>query len=307
MIAFLSHNDCRRHAMGPHHPEQPARLSAIEDQLIASGLNIILRHYEAPLARREHLLRIHDPEYVDWIFASAPHVGLRWVDGDTAMNPHSLTAALRAVGAAIEAIELVLSGQMQAAFCCVRPPGHHAERHQAMGFCLFNNVAAGVAHALERYALTRVAVVDFDVHHGNGTEDIFRDDKRVLFCSSFQYPFYPNTGADTNSDHIINVPLPGGTTGKQLRHAVEARWLPALEAFRPQLVVISAGFDGHAHDGMAHFRLMENDYRWLTERLKEVADRHAQGRIVSCLEGGYDLPSLARSVVAHLDAMLGNR
>lgn len=307
MIAFISHPDCLRHQMGAHHPEQPARLPAIEDQLIASGLHIILRHYDAPKATHAQLLLVHDKNYVDWIFSQAPQEGLAWVDGDTAMNPHTLEAALRAAGAMVLGVDLVMSGEAQAVFCSVRPPGHHAERHRAMGFCIFNNVALGAAHALREHGLERVAIVDFDVHHGNGTEDIWREDTRVLFCSSFQYPFYPNSGADTVSDHILNVPLPAGTAGPRFREAVTARWFQALDEFRPELVLLSAGFDGHAADDMAHFDLVEADYDWLTTQLKEIADSHAEGRIVSILEGGYHLGALGRSVTAHVDALLGHR
>lgn len=292
--------------MGPQHPERPARLSAIEDRLIASGLGFVARRYEAPAASRAQLQRVHDPAYIDLVFASAPRVGLTWLDNDdTAMNPYTLEAALRAAGAAVRAVDLVMSGEVDAAFCSVRPPGHHAERARAMGFCIFNNVAVGAAHALAEHGLERVAIADFDVHHGNGTEDVFRDEPRVLFCSAFQHPFYPYAGADTASDHIVNVPFPAGTRGEAFRAAVTERWLPTLEAFRPQLLMISAGFDGHQEDTMAQFGLVERDYAWLTSRLKDIADRHAQGRIVSVLEGGYELGALGRSVAAHLNALLG--
>lgn len=291
--------------MGPLHPEQPARLSAIEDQLIASGLGFIARRYEAPAASRAQLLRVHDPAYIDLVFTSAPREGLTWLDNDTAMNPYTLEAALRAAGAAVRAVDLVLCGEVGAAFCSVRPPGHHAERTRAMGFCIFNNAAVGAAHALVEHGLERVAIVDFDVHHGNGTEDVFRDEPRVLFCSAFQHPFYPYAGADTASDHIVNVPLAAGTRGGAFRTAVTERWFPALEAFKPQLLMISAGFDGHQEETMAHFGLIERDYAWLTNRLKDIADRHAHGRIVSVLEGGYALGALGRSVAVHLNALLG--
>lgn len=304
-IAIISHAACARHEMGQEHPEQPARLDAIEDRLITSGLDFIARRHEAPTASRAHLLRVHDPAYIDQIFALAPREGLTWLDDDTAMNPHTLEAALHAAGAAVKAVDLVLGGEVDAAFCSVRPPGHHAERARAMGFCIFNNVAVGAAHALAEYGLERVAIVDFDAHHGNGTEDVFRDEPRVLFCSIFQHPFYPYSGADTANDHIVNVPLAAGSLGTAFREAVTEHWLPALEAFKPQLLMISAGFDGHLEETVAHFGLIERDYAWLTRQLKDIADRHAQGRIVSVLEGGYALGALGRSVAVHLNALLG--
>lgn len=304
-IAFFSHPACERHETLRLHPEQPARLSAITDQLLASGLDFVIRHYEAPPADRAQLLRVHTAEYVDHIFNSAPKEGLTWLDGDTAMGPLTLDAALHAAGAVIGAVDLVMNGPIKTAFCAVRPPGHHAERSRTGGFCIFNNVAVGAAHALAVHKLERVAIVDFDVHHGNGTEDVFRDETRVLFCSSFQHPFYPNTGADTVSDHIVNVPLKAGVRGEEFREAIERRWFPALEAFRPQLLMISAGFDGHIEEDMAQLGLIERDYAWVTKHLKDIADRHAEGRIVSVLEGGYTLGALGRSVAAHLNALLG--
>lgn len=290
--------------MGPRHPERPARLAAIGDQLVASRIDVLLRHYEAPPATRDQLVRVHDPRYVDQIHAGRPEAGLVWLDGDTAMNPKSADAASRASGAIINGIDMVMSGEVRAAFCGVRPPGHHAERARAMGFCLFNNVAVGAAHAMEVHGVTRIAIIDFDVHHGNGTEDIFRDEARVLFCSSFQHPFYPGTGADTVSDHIINVPLPAGTDGATFRAAAQTRWLGVLDDFKPELILISAGFDAHAEDPLAQLEFVESDYAWITEQLKQVADDHAQGRIVSTLEGGYDLSALGRSAAAHIKALI---
>jgi len=304
-IAYISHPDCLKHDMGPDHPESPRRLYAINDQLVASGLEPLLHHRDAPLATREQLERVHDAAYVQSVFDKSPGEGRVFLDPDTTMNPHSLTAALRAAGAAVLGVDLVMSGEMPAAFCAVRPPGHHAEHNRAMGFCIFNNVAVGAAHALAAHGLERVAIVDFDVHHGNGTEDIFRDEPRVLLCSSFQHPFYPNSGADTVSDHIVNVPLAAGTLGLAFREAIETHWLPALEAFRPQLVMISAGFDGHHEDDMASLDLNEADYSWITRQIKALADRHCEGRIVSVLEGGYALHALGRSVAAHIKALLG--
>ncbi|MBB1126205.1 histone deacetylase family protein [Thiospirillum jenense] len=307
-LAYISHPDCYEHRMGAHHVEVPERLYAINDRLIAAGMEMLMTHYDAPLATREQLLRVHDADYIDMIFAAAPRVNdiLTWVDGDTAMSIGSLSAALRAAGAAILGVDLVMSERHHAAFCAIRPPGHHAERHQAMGFCFFNNVAIGAAHALAEHALTRIAIIDFDVHHGNGTEDIFAGDERVLFCSSFQHPFYPGSGANSQASNIINLPLPSGTDGAALRAAIETAWLPRLDQFAPQLIMISAGFDGHAEDDMAHFKLREPDYAWLTRSLHELAVRHANERVVSCLEGGYHLSALGRSVAVHIDELIGH-
>ena len=305
-IAFISHADCLLHDVGAEHPEQPARLGAIQDRLISSGLEFVVLQHDAPLVRREHLDRVHDPDYVSGILTESPQDGMLRLDGDTFMMPKTLDAALRAAGAVVYAVDLVMRNETNLAFCNVRPPGHHAERHRAMGFCYFNNVAVGAAYALDACGLDRVAVIDFDVHHGNGTEDIFKDDPRVLFCSSFQHPFYPFTGHDTESDHIITIPLSAGADGAVFRPQVESSWLPALELFQPQLVMISAGFDAHVEDEMGQLRLREADYAWVTTQLKEVADKYADGRIISVLEGGYALSALGRSAIAHLDALLGN-
>lgn len=303
-IAFISHPDCEKHDMGLSHPESPERLRAINDHLIATGLDIALRHYNAPKASREQLLRVHAERYVDIVISRAPEEGIVWLDPDTGMMPDTLNAALRAAGAAVLGAELVMNGEAQQAFGAIRPPGHHAKRHGAMGFCFFNNVAVGVAHALKTFGLERVAIVDFDVHHGNGTEDIFQNDERVLLCSSFRHPFYPFSGAETESDHIINAPLKGGSDGAAFRAMVEEKWLPALHAFKPQLMFISAGFDAHAEDEMGGMRLLEADYKWVTAEMKKVMLDHGEGRIVSMLEGGYELGPLARSVAAHLNGML---
>lgn len=303
-ISIISHRECALHEMGLHHPECPARLSAIQDQLLSSGLDIIIQHYDAPLASREQLCRVHDPEYVDYIFQKAPEEGHSWLDPDTSMNPHTLPAALHAAGAAALAVDLVMTGKSKVVFCNVRPPGHHAEHNKAMGFCFFNNIAVAAAHALQVHMLKRVAIVDFDVHHGNGTEDIFREVPEVLFCSTFQHPFYPDTGTGDAPEHIINVPLPAGADGEAFRAAVESHWLPKLEAFQPELILISAGFDAHVEDDMANLCLVDQDYAWVTTEIKRIADKYAKGRIVSTLEGGYSLSALGRSVVAHLNAML---
>ena len=304
-IAIISHPDCALHEMGPHHPESPARLSAIQDQLLSSGLDLILQHYDAPLVSREQLCRAHDSDYVEHIFQIAPEKDRVWLDPDTCMNPYSLSAALRAAGSAVLAVDLVMTGQTQAAFCNVRPPGHHAERNKAMGFCIFNNIAVGAAHALQAHQLSKVAIVDFDVHHGNGTEDIFREVPEILLCSTFQHPFYPDTGSNVISEHIVNVPLPAGANGQAFRAAVESQWLPKLEVFQPELILISAGFDAHIEDDMANLQLVEQDFAWVTREIKTIADKYSKGRIVSVLEGGYALSALGRSVAAHLDALLG--
>ncbi len=303
--AFITHPDCLKHEMGRGHPEQPARLTAIGDQLIASGIDGHLQRYEAPLATDEQLARVHPIEYVNAIREAAPESGTVHLDPDTAMNPHTLSAALRAAGAAVKAVDLVFEKKVRSAFCSVRPPGHHACKARPMGFCIFNNVAVAARHALQAHGIERVAIIDFDVHHGNGTEDIFEGDPSVLMASTFQHPFYPYSGTEMPASNMVNVPLPAGAGSKQFQEAVTKHWLPALEDFRPELVVFSAGFDAHAEDDMAMLQFKDADYRWVTEQVKAVADRHADGRIVSMLEGGYSLPALGRSVVQHLRVLAG--
>jgi len=303
--AFITHPDCLRHDMGAHHPECPERLGAIEDQLIASGVAQYLARYEAPLASDEQLARVHPLDYVRAIREVAPAQGTVHLDPDTAMNPYSLAAALRAAGAALLATDLVMTGEAESAFCAVRPPGHHACRARPMGFCIFNNVAVAARHAVHVHGLERVAIVDFDVHHGNGTEDIFAHDDNVLMASTFQHPFYPYSGTDDPAPNMVNVPLAAGAGSRQFRQAVSEAWIPALDAFQPQLVIFSAGFDAHAEDDMAMLNLADADYGWATAQVKAVADRHASGRIVSVLEGGYALSALGRSVVQHLRVLAG--
>ncbi|HAF45208.1 MAG TPA: deacetylase [Gallionellaceae bacterium] len=303
--AYITHPLCLKHDMGPHHPECPARIHAIEDQLIASGLFGYLQHHDAPEVTREQLLRVHDAAYIDSIEAAAPHQGSVELDGDTTMNPFTYPAALRAAGAAVLAVDLVMGQKVENAFCNVRPPGHHAERAQAGGFCIFNNIAVAARHALAVHGLSRVAIADFDVHHGNGTEHVFHDDPRVMLCSTFQHPFYPFGGADSGNDHIINVPLKAGDGSEKFREAVTGQWLPALERFKPELLLISAGFDAHREDDMSMIRLVDGDYGWVTEQLKEVAYKHCQRRIVSMLEGGYELHALGRSAMAHIKVLSG--
>jgi acetoin utilization deacetylase AcuC-like enzyme len=303
--AFITHADCLKHEMGAHHPERPARLTAIEDQLIASGVGQHLTRCEAPLATDEQLARAHPPEYVRAIREAAPRSGTVHLDPDTAMNPFTLQAALRAAGAAVMGVDLVVSGKFSSSFSSVRPPGHHACRVRPMGFCIFNNVAVAARHAIEAHGLERVAIIDFDVHHGNGTEDIFEGDESVLMASIFQHPFYPYSGTDSPARNMVNVPLAAGAGSKEFRQAVTSEWLPALHAFKPELVLFSAGFDAHAEDDMAMLRFGDADYGWVTGELKAVADRHAKGRMVSMLEGGYSLPALGRSAVQHIKVMAG--
>ncbi len=277
-IAYISHYKCQLHDMGAGHPEQPARLTAINDRLIATGLDAVLRQYDALPAQREQLLRAHDRSYVDSVFRRSPASGRVQLDADTSMNPHSLDAALLAAGAAVQGVDMLMAGEIDRVFCGVRPPGHHAEHNRAMGFCLFNNVAVAAYHALETHALQRVAIVDFDVHHGNGTEDIVAGDERILFCSSFQHPFYPHSGADCKAANVVNCPLPAGTGSEAFQRAVTEHWLPRLNEFAPQLVIVSAGFDAHRADPPADFSLVDEEFAWVTRRLCEQAERCASGR-----------------------------
>ncbi|MDH5455934.1 MAG: histone deacetylase family protein [Gammaproteobacteria bacterium] len=303
--AYITHPDCRNHDTGPGHPENASRLYAIEDRFVTSGLDRVLRYVDAPLVTDEQLLRVHPAEYVDTIRAAIPDSGYARLDPDTVVGPKSLQAAYRAAGAAVAAVDLVMSGEMESAFCGVRPPGHHAERTRSMGFCMFDNIAVAAAHALAEYGLERVAIVDFDVHHGNGTEDIFRDEDRVLFCSTFEHPFYPFTPLLGNTANRISVPLDANAKSEEFRAAVTEHWLPALSAFRPEFVFVSAGFDAHRDDDMSHVALTDADFRWVSERIVDIAKASASGRIVSVLEGGYELNSLARCVEAHIRVLMG--
>jgi acetoin utilization deacetylase AcuC-like enzyme len=290
--------------MGPQHPECPDRLDAIKDRLIASGLDAHVIHHDAPAATREQLERVHDGGYIEAIEAASPEQGISYLDPDTAMNPHSLTAARHAAGAVVLATDLVLRGECTTAFCGVRPPGHHAERSRAMGFCIFNNIAVGVAHALAN-GLERAAVIDFDVHHGNGTEQIFAGDERVVMVGTFEYPLYPYSGVDPMGPNMHNVPLRAGSGGEAFRTAMTKVCLPALEAHQPEIIFISAGFDAHREDPLANLQFTESDYAWVTGKLADLAQRHAKGRIVSALEGGYALSALGRSATEHLRVLGG--
>lgn len=298
--AFISHPDTLLHVMDGSHPESPARITAIINALKSSGIYEKLQVYKAPLATDEHLLRVHSKKYIQHIRKVAPQAGLVRLDPDTAMGPMSLSAALHASGAVILATDLVMAGKIKNAFCCIRPPGHHAGKENSAGFCIFNHIAAGVAHAIAKHGLERVAIVDFDVHHGNGTEDIFKDNPRVMLCSTFQHPFYPGSGADSRTDRMINVPLPAGTDGRGFRKAVEEQFAPALARFKPQMVFVSAGFDAHKDDPLAQLGLVKDDYIWITEFIKDIAHKYAKDRIVSSLEGGYQLTALAECATAHI-------
>lgn len=302
-IAFITHRDCLLHDMGAHHPECPDRIGAIQDRLISAGLDIYLNYHDAPLAENEHLRRAHPQSYIDMIRASVPEQGIHHLDPDTAMCPGTLKAALRAAGAGVLATDLVMRKEVPSAFCAVRPPGHHAEHARSMGFCFFNNIVVAARHALDAWGLKRVAVIDFDVHHGNGTENILEGDMRTLMVSIFQHPFYPYCGDDDPAPNMCNVPMPARSRGDAFREIVTETWLPRLRAFAPEMLFISAGFDAHYEDDMGNLGLLESDYAWVTEQLVQVAKESAQGRIVSMLEGGYALSSLARSVTAHIKAL----
>jgi acetoin utilization deacetylase AcuC-like enzyme len=303
--ALISHPDCLDHVTPPGHPERVDRLRAVDAALSAEAFMHLIR-VEAPLATDEALLRAHPAIHLERLARLAPADGDVAIDSDTHMAPRTLAAARRAAGANVLAVDMVLSGEVSKAFCAVRPPGHHAETLRAMGFCFFNNAAIGALHALERHGLSRVAIIDFDVHHGNGTQEIFERDGRVFYASTHEWPLYPGTGAadETGVGNILNAPLPAFAGPREFRDAVERAVIPALDRFRPELVYISAGFDAHARDPLSTLQLSERDYVWVTERLCDLADRHAGGRVVSTLEGGYDLEGLARSTAAHVRTLM---
>ncbi len=309
MTGYFTHRDCWKHEMGPGHPECPERLDAIEDRLLISGLDVALDRREAPIASLADIELAHSRMHVaalrglsdvlrEDIEAGGPTHAQ--VDPDTSLNVSTWDASLRAVGAALAATDAVIAGEMENAFCAIRPPGHHACHDKAMGFCFFNNVAVAAKYALERHGLKRVAVVDFDVHHGNGTEDIVAGDQRILMVSFFQHPYYPMDWTHSSAANLVNLPVPAYTKGMEIRELIESAWIPRLEAFAPEMIFISAGFDAHREDDLGQMMLVEQDYAWITHRIKDVARRHAKGRIVSCLEGGYSLSALGRSVETHI-------
>jgi acetoin utilization deacetylase AcuC-like enzyme len=302
--AYITHPDCMRHEMGEAHPEAPARLAAIHDRLLLKGLLDMMSVHDAPLVSQEQLARAHTPAYVQDIMAAAPIDGYVHVDPDTSMNPYTVLAALRAAGAAVLATDLVLGGTASSAFCCVRPPGHHAERAESKGFCFFNNAAVGVRHATDWHGLERVALIDFDVHHGNGSQDILRGDRRVLMCSTYEDDLYPFP-VDVAGDNMVNIGLPARSGSAAFRDAVAEHWAPALDRFAPQLIIVSAGFDGHRDDDMGNLGLVDADYLWVTRQILDVAKRHCGGQVVSTLEGGYHCATLARCVEAHVSVLVG--
>lgn len=299
--ALMTHKAGYDHVTPPGHPEQVARLDAVLGALEGMALTPV----EAPLVAEDDLLRCHPKSYVDSIRAAAPEDGWRSLDADTHMSVGSLEAAFRAAGGAVKAVDMVMDGQVRNAFVAMRPPGHHAERETAMGFCFFGNVAVAAKHALEFHGLSRVAIVDFDVHHGNGTQDLVEEDARILFCSSHQMPLYPGTGAahETGVGNVLNVPLPDGAGSAVFQAAWRDHVCPRIEAFKPELLIISAGFDAHADDPLAGMMLQDSDFAWVTEQLCDLADRFCDGRVVSCLEGGYDLDALGRSARAHVEVL----
>lgn len=305
VTALVSHPDCRLHEMGSYHPECPSRLDAITDKLLTLRLLDMLAHYDAPLASREQLLRVHSAAYLDWLQQRLPETGYFDIDLDTRMNPKTLLAAHRAAGAAVLATDLVVSGRAGNAFCNIRPPGHHASSDTPMGFCFYNNVAVAAAHALAEHPVERVAILDFDVHHGNGTDVIFENDPRVMVCSLFQGDLWPFASGSSHQSNGIDVALPAGSGGEEMRKSVEETWLPALGEFKPEMIFVSAGFDAHACDDMSGLMFSDADFRWLSELTLDVAERHAGGRLVSMLEGGYDLESLARCAADHVRVLAG--
>ena len=302
---FFTHPACLDHDPGRHHPESPARLRAVLDALADPEFARLDRR-EAPEAAVEDLLRVHSRPHVERLLHAVPKSGHVGIDADTILSPASGAAALRAAGAVVAAVDAVVAGEADNAFCAVRPPGHHAEPARAMGFCLFNNIAVGALRARAVHELHRVAVIDFDVHHGNGTQAAFEADDGLFYASTHQSPLYPGTGSanETGVGNIVNVPLRPMSGSSQFRAAMTQRILPALDAFRPELVLISAGFDAHRSDPLAQLMLDEEDYTWVTEKLIEIAYRHAGGRLISALEGGYDLAALGASAAAHIRVLM---
>jgi acetoin utilization deacetylase AcuC-like enzyme len=302
---FITHPDCIAHDPGTGHPESPARLEAVLAAMQEPQFRTLIRR-EAPLGSKADAARVHGEQFVEAVLASVPQSGRTALDPDTILSKQSGQAALRAIGAITSAVDAVMAGEANNAFCAVRPPGHHAEPDRPMGFCLFNSIAIAARHAQAVGGLGRIAIVDFDVHHGNGTQAVAEDDPSLFFASSHQFPLYPGTGAadETGVGNVVNVPLPAGASGANFRRAYETAILPALDAFAPELVLVSAGFDAHRADPLAGLELEESDFAWVTSRLLELAQRHAQGRLVSILEGGYDLRALAGSAAAHVQALM---
>jgi len=300
--ALLTHPDCVRHEIAPGHPEQPARIGAVLDELEKQGLQ--LEKIEAPEAERAQLILAHPEGYVDSIFDASPKSGSVQLDADTAMNEHSLRAALLAAGAGIKAVDLVAGGEFDNSFCCVRPPGHHAEETTAMGFCFFGSIAIAALYALQKSDINKVAIIDFDVHHGNGTEDLIGEHPDIFFCSSFQHPLYPGKFGKNVPGRKINIPLDAGCDGATFKKIMQSDCLPDLRKFKPDMIFISAGFDAHRDDPLAGLNFLEEDFAWITSELRSIADEVSGGKIVSMLEGGYDLAALGRSAAAHVKELM---
>jgi len=310
LATFITHDMCKQHLMPAHHPECPDRVDVINNQLMASGIDGLLLHKQAQLVTDEQILQVHSAEHLQRLMQAQPAEGIVFFEDDVYLSPNTLIAARYAAGAALLGVELVMQNTTDVVFCNVRPPGHHAEKNRAMGFCIFNNIAIAARHALNQYGVERIAILDFDVHHGNGTQDIFLNDERVLFCSSFQYPFYPNTPIDDMPAHIINVPLKAGCRSEAFREAITKHWWPAIEIHKPKLIFISAGFDAFIDDDMSSVQLVEQDYLWISQQIRQYMDKSKHNAeneqckgIISSLEGGYDLPSLGRCVVQHIKGM----
>ncbi|MWJ28170.1 histone deacetylase family protein [Halomonas sp. ZH2S] len=305
ITAYLTHPDCQLHHMGPEHPESPLRLEAIRARLSLAGVLQQTMQFDAKEASQEALARVHPWRHLQALDKCVPEEGIVTLDSDTMMNPDSLQAARVAAGAVVKGVDQVFKRQADNVFCAVRPPGHHAEAADAMGFCFYNNVAVGAAHARDKYGARRIAILDFDVHQCNGTIDIFKNDPNILICTSFQYPFYPWRYLRSEWQNVVNTPLEVGTDSAAFRRIIERHWLPALHAFKPDLVMISAGFDAHKDDPMADICLEDEDFHWITHLAMEIATLYADNRLVSVLEGGYNLETLGRGVEAHLKALLG--
>jgi len=303
--AFISHPACMLHDMGTNHPESADRINAIQRGLVEHGLADFIQKVPSQKVPRNILKQTHSTKHVDSIEQHSPLKNQHYaVDQDTQMNSHSFEASLYAAGSGIVALDGIFDKKFQNAFCGVRPPGHHAQRNRAMGFCLFNNIAVAATYAKHKLQLSRIAIVDFDVHHGNGTEDIVTDDPAILFCSSYQYPFYPFSIPEKAAQNCLHFPMPAGTGSKEFRQCYAERVFPILQAFKPQLILISAGFDGHSSDPLAGWNLLDEDYSWVTKQLMAIAEQYCDGKIVSFLEGGYDLAALSSAATAHIKELM---